>query len=168
MRNKRVVAVLLTAAMSVSLAACGNSSKGTETSAQPEQEAEDVTETAAASDGTYQVDGCDPVKVVLPTAVSGNALESKYLEQWMADVTERSNGQITFDYTNGGALGSFDELLEGTDSGVYDMSLITLSYYETYVPEAEILSFPFLMMEKLALCHLIGIAFVLRMAASTD
>ena len=57
------------------------------------------------------------------------------------------NGQITFDYTNGGALGSFDELLEGTDSGVYDMSLITLSYYETYVPEAEILSFPYLMMD---------------------
>ena len=147
MRNKRVVTVLLTAAMSVSLAACGNSSKGTETSVQPEQEVEAVTETTAVSDGTYQVDGCDPVKVVLPTAVSGNALESKYLEQWMADVTERSNGQITFDYTNGGALGSFDELLEGTDSGVYDMSLITLSYYETYVPEAAILSFPFLMMD---------------------
>ena len=104
-------------------------------------------ETAGASADGYDLTGCDPVKVVLPTAVSGSALESGYLEQWMEDVTERSGGQITFDYTNGGALGSFEELLEGTDSGVYDMSLITLSYYETYVPEAAILSFPFLIQD---------------------
>lgn len=102
---------------------------------------------ASAEGTTYDVSGCDPVKIVLPTAVSGSALESIYLEKWMEDVTERSEGLITFDYTNGGALGSFDELLEGADSGVYDMSLITLSYYETYMPEAEMLSFPFLIQD---------------------
>ena len=150
MKKRKMTAILTAMAMGLSLAACGQSRPSTEgdagadapqTSGNEETGAE---ETAGASADGYDLTGCDPVKVVLPTAVSGSALESGYLEQWMEDVTERSGGQITFDYTNGGALGSFEELLEGTDSGVYDMSLITLSYYETYVPEAAILSFPFL------------------------
>ena len=153
MKKRKMTAILTAMAMGLSLAACGQSRPSTEgdagadapqTSGNEETGAE---ETAGASADGYDLTGCDPVKVVLPTAVSGSALESGYLEQWMDDVTERSGGQITFDYTNGGALGSFEELLEGTDSGVYDMSLITLSYYETYVPEAAILSFPFLIQD---------------------
>ncbi len=153
MKKRKMTAILTAMAMGLSLAACGQSRPSTEgdagadapqTSGNEETGAE---ETAGASADGYDLTGCDPVKVVLPTAVSGSALESGYLEQWMEDVTERSGGQITFDYTNGGALGSFEELLEGTDSGVYDMSLITLSYYETYVPEAAILSFPFLIQD---------------------
>ena len=153
MKKRKMTAILTAMAMGLSLAACGQSRPSTEgdagadapqTSGNEETGAE---ETAGASADGYDLTGCDPVKVVLPTAVSGSALESGYLEQWMEDVTERSGGQITFDYTNGGALGSFEELLEGTDSGVYDMSLITLSYYETYVPQAAILSFQFLIQD---------------------
>lgn len=153
MKKRKMTAILTAMAMGLSLAACGQSRPSTEGDAgadAPQTSGNEETgseETAGASADGYDLTGCDPVKVVLPTAVSGSALESGYLEQWMEDVTERSGGQITFDYTNGGALGSFEELLEGTDSGVYDMSLITLSYYETYVPEAAILSFPFLIQD---------------------
>lgn len=153
MKKRKMTAILTAMAVGLSLAACGQSRPSTEGDAgadAPQASGNEETgaeETAGASADGYDLTGCDPVKVVLPTAVSGSALESGYLEQWMDDVTERSGGQITFDYTNGGALGSFEELLEGTDSGVYDMSLITLSYYETYVPEAAILSFPFLIQD---------------------
>lgn len=148
MKMKKMMALFLVASMCFGLAACGKSetAKTEQPAEKPAEETAEAEETAP-SDGDYDLTGCEAVKVTLPTAVSGSALESGYLEQWMADVTERSNGLITFDYTNGGALGSFDELLEGTDSGVYDMSLITLSYYETYVPEAAILSFPFLIQD---------------------
>ncbi len=151
MKKKKIGVLLMAAVIGTSLIGCGKSgttaTENVTDKAEAENEAEEAAESNTASDGTYDLSGCDSVKIVLPTAVSGSALESEYLEHWMEDVTARSNGLITFDYTNGGALGSFDELLEGTDSGVYDMSLITLSYYETYVPEASILSFPFLIQD---------------------
>lgn len=151
MKRRKIMALFISVVVGLSAVGCGQSEQPqevkTENEAMEETEKEEGKEAEAASGGTYNLEGCDAVKVVIPTAVSGSALESVYLEQWMEDVTAKSEGLITFDYTNGGALGSFDELLEGTDSGVYDMSLITLSYYETYVPEAEILSFPFLIQD---------------------
>lgn len=155
MKKREMTAVLTVIVMGLSLAACGqgqnqpsaDGNAGVNEASGNEDTGADANEEAGASADGYDLSDCDPVKVVIPTAVSGSALESGYLEQWMDDVKKRSGGKITFDYTNGGALGSFEELLEGTDSGVYDMSLITLSYYETYVPEAAILSFPFLVQD---------------------
>ena len=85
------------------------------------------------------------IKVVIPTAGGAQNIETLYTEKWMDLVTERTEGKVTFDYTNGGALGSYAELVEGVNYGAYDMTVTDISQLESYVPEVAIVGLPFLM-----------------------
>jgi TRAP-type C4-dicarboxylate transport system substrate-binding protein len=96
----------------------------------------------AQSPGTYDLGGQKPVKIVFATPNGPNNIESVYSVKWMDLVKKLSNGLISFDYTNGGALGSYAELLEGIEFGVYNMSITDISYIQTYVPESVILTLP--------------------------
>ena len=97
---------------------------------------------AYAEEGAYDLTGCDPVKIVFPITNAPEYLETKCTEKWMDLVTERSNGLITFDYTNGGALGTQMELLEGIEYGTYDLSIIDLANFSEFVPAAKVLGMP--------------------------
>ena len=97
---------------------------------------------AYADEGAYDLTGCDPVKIVFPITNAPEYLETKCTEKWMDLVTERSNGLITFDYTNGGALGTQMELLEGIEYGTYDLSIIDLANFSEFVPAAKVLGMP--------------------------
>lgn len=88
--------------------------------------------------------GLDPIEIVFATPNADANIESEYAQKWIAAVEEASGGKITFDYTNSGALGTYDELLQGTINGIYDMTITEPSYIATYVPESAVLSLPML------------------------
>jgi TRAP-type C4-dicarboxylate transport system substrate-binding protein len=105
-----------------------------------------VTSEAAApsqSEG-YDLIGGEPITIVFAIPNGAANIETVFSEQWMELVKERSEGLISFDYTNAGALGSYAELLEGVENGVYDMSITDPSYIQAYVPESVVLTLPML------------------------
>lgn len=143
---KKILSLVLAMLMLLSLAACGGSSApATEAPATqaPAAEAPAAPE-APAADGAYDLTGCDAIQIVLPLPNGVTAVDTVYTEKWMALVTERSEGLITFDYSNSGALGSALELMEGVDMGAYDMSVIDLANFNAYVPQVDALCLPYI------------------------
>lgn len=90
----------------------------------------------------YDVSNEEPVQILFACPNGASNIETIYSEKWMEAVTERSEGKITFDYTNGGALGGYAELLDGVEFGLYDMTITDLTYFQAYVPETVVLSMP--------------------------
>ncbi|MFB0919415.1 MAG: TRAP transporter substrate-binding protein [Oscillospiraceae bacterium] len=129
---KKTIATVLTAAMlTFLLVGCGGGSS----TASPSPSADAAASPAASAEIT-------PIKIVFAIPNGATNIETKYAEKWMDLVKERSNGAITFDYTNSGALGSYAELLEGVQNQVYDMTMTDPSYVQTYVPESVLMSLP--------------------------
>ena len=143
---KRFLAVLLALVMTMALVACGGKEEAPAPAPAPAPSAPAAPAAPEKEEPAtgYDVSDCDPVEIILPTAANSAAIETIYLEKWMDRVTELSEGKITFDYTNGGAMGSFAELLEGVDYNVYNMTLMEMSYYESYVPETGMLFMPYI------------------------
>lgn len=142
---KKFLAMLLALTMIFALAACGQEAAPAPAAAPAAAPAEEAAEPAAepAAEAGPLAD-LDPIKIVFATPNADANIESEYAQKWIAAVEEASNGQITFDYTNSGALGSYDELLEGTINGTYDMTITEPSYIAPYVPESALLSLPML------------------------
>jgi TRAP-type transport system periplasmic protein len=97
---------------------------------------------AFGAPGSYDLAGRKPITIIFATPNGPNNIESVYAQKWIELVGKLSNGLIRFDYTNGGALGSYAELLEGVQYGVYHMTITDVSYIQSYVPESVILSLP--------------------------
>lgn len=98
--------------------------------------------TDSANEWGYDVSNEDPVEILFACPNGASNIETIYSEKWMEAVTERSEGKITFDYTNGGALGGYAELLDGVEFGLYNMTITDLTYFQPYVPETVVLSMP--------------------------
>lgn len=137
---KRTLAIVLALCMIFALCACGSAAPANEEKAPAASEAPAANE-APAEGG---LDALDPVTIVFATPNANANIESEYAQKWIAAVEEQSGGKITFDYTDSGALGNYEELLEGTVNGIYDLTITEPSYIETYVPEASLLSLPML------------------------
>ena len=142
---KKILALVLAMAMVFALCACGAKEA-------PAAPAEKPAEAPAAAPAEKPAEApADPladlpeVKVLIPTAGAAANIEAVYTEKWMALVTERTNGKVTFDYTNGGALGSYAELVDGVNMGAYDMTVTDISQLQSLVPEVAVLGLPFLM-----------------------
>ena len=127
---KKTLAFVLALCMIFALCACGSNAN----TPAPTQN----------NDAQGGADALDPITIVFATPNANVNIESEYAQKWMAAVTEKSGGKITFDYTDSGALGNYEELLEGTINGIYDLTITEPSYLETYVPEANLLSLPML------------------------
>ena len=126
---KKLLALCIVFALALTLCACG-------------QEAPAEDSPAAASDGGDAE--LEPITIVFATPNGTANIESVYAAKWIELVEERSEGKITFDYTDSGTLGSYTELLEGVQNGVYNMTITEPSYIATYVPESALLSLPML------------------------
>lgn len=99
---------------------------------------------AFAAETEYDLTGCEEVKITLPLPNGVTAIDTVYTEKWMESITEKSDGLITFDYSNSAALGSAVELMEGVDMGAYDMSVIDLANFNAYVPQVDALCLPYI------------------------
>ena len=135
---KKTLALLLDLVMVVALCACGQSAPAASTTTST---AENTTATETEAGG---IDALEPVTIIFATPNANANIESEYAQKWIKAVEEASNGKIKFDYTDSGALGNYEELLEGTVNGVYDLTITEPSYIETYVPESALLSLPML------------------------
>jgi TRAP-type C4-dicarboxylate transport system substrate-binding protein len=128
---KKVLVLILSLAMAMTmLTGCGGSA--------PE-------EPPAAPEAADDLASLDPVTIVFATPNGATNIESVYAQKWIEAVKEASNGQITFDYTNSGALGAYAELLEGVNYGVYDMTITDPGNILEYVPESAIMSLPMML-----------------------
>lgn len=152
---KKLLALLLAALMLLSMAACAAKTEPAKTDepAKTEEPAktDDSTpaeapaeEAEAPAAGAYDLTGCDALKITLPLPNGVTAVDTVYAEKWMELVTERSNGLITFDYTNSGVLGGAVELMEGVDMGAYDISIIDIGNFGTYAPQVDALCLPYI------------------------
>ena len=113
---KKLIAMLVTAVMLLTMASC------------------------FAEAPTYDVSGEKPITVVFATANATANIESVYANRFMELVQEYSNGQISFDYTEGGVMGTQIELVEGTMYGSYDMTCTAIDNLQTWVPEVTVSS----------------------------
>ena len=107
---KKTLAIVLALCMIFALCACGSAAPANEEKAPAASEAP-ATNEAPAEGG---LDALDPVTIVFATPNANANIESEYAQKWIAAVEEQSGGKITFDYTDSGALGNYEELLEGT------------------------------------------------------
>lgn len=101
-----------------------------------------LTSAFACAEATYDVADCDPVTIVFATANASANIESIYAEKFIDKVEELSQGKITFDYTDGGVLGTQLELIEGTMYGVYDMTCTSVDNLQNWIPEVAVASLP--------------------------
>lgn len=146
---KKLIALLLAALMLLSLAACAAKPAETKTEApakteepaKTEQPAE-TEEAPAAAEGKYDVTGLENVTIVFATANAAANIESIYANRFMELGKDYSNGQIAFDYTEGGVMGTQLELVEGTMYGTYNMTCTAIDNFQSWVPEVSVSSMP--------------------------
>lgn len=147
---KKLIALLLAALMLLSLAACAAKPAETKTE-EPAKTTEEPAKTGqpsgteeapAAAEGKYDVTGLENVTIVFATANAAANIESIYANRFMELVKEYSNDQITFDYTEGGVMGTQLELVEGTMYGTYNMTCTAIDNFQSWVPEVSVSSMP--------------------------
>lgn len=140
---KKLIALLLAATMTLSLVACGAKEEPAEAPAATEEAAtEEVSTEEAAPAGEYDIEGLDEVTIVFSSAAAPSTIDSIFANRFMEVVTEKSNGQIKFDYTDGGVLGTLSELAEGIVNGVCDMTVMDVANFQSWVPETKLVSMP--------------------------
>lgn len=132
---KKILAIALAAAMVFSLAACGGNTASTETKEEPKAE-----EPAAEEESEFE-------EMVISFATANGQAQTieKMCQNWMAYVTEKSGGKITFDYYPAAQLGSYMELIEQVNTGAINVSVTDISMFESYCPEFAVLYFPYIM-----------------------
>ena len=122
---KKMLSMVLSASMVLSLAACGGSGKTETTAAAPTTPAA----TAAAQDESAGETGSVPTKTIL---------EYKKL------VEEASGGKITLDAHHSGELGNDAEALQSARMGTIDIIFAGTSGFTEFYDKAKILDLPFL------------------------
>lgn len=131
---KKSFALFLSVVMILSLVACGQ--KEEPAPAAPEKEP------AASTEVKEEAKELEPIEISFATANATANIESNYSERFMELCEEMSDGKITFDYSDGGILGTQTELLEGTLNGVYDLTCTSVDGLASWVPEITVASNP--------------------------
>lgn len=98
---------------------------------------------AFADDASYW-ETAEPIEILFAHGYAGSELAVELVDEWMANVTEKSQGKITWDYHPGGSMGSITELIEQTDLGAIDCTLSDTSQLQNFCDEYALLFYPFL------------------------
>lgn len=134
---KKLLAFLLALCMILALCACGSK---TETPA-----AAPATEAPAEAPAEFSWSAMEPITIKFAHGYAGGELAVELVDEWMALVTEKSEGAIQWDYYPGGSMGTITELIEQTDLGAIDCTVTDTSQLENFCSEYAILFYPFLM-----------------------
>src|ERR1700754_565047 len=85
----------------------------------------------------------DPVRLrVADSFPKGHFLVKLILEPWMADVTKRTNGAVTFEHYPAQQLGKAADMLKLTQAGVADIGYIAPAYVSDKMPVSEVAMLP--------------------------
>ena len=130
--KKKLTALMLSAAMALSLAACGGSSSTASTTA-----AADTAETAeaAAADSTAAAASGETRVLKLACTKSSESYMVKELENFAQRVNELSNGSLTIELYPSSQLGGQDEIMEGIGMGTIEMSFLPAAVCESFFPK---------------------------------
>ena len=143
---KRITVSILALAMVFALASCGGGNGTANTPAAntpaPNTSAPETGSPETNTPGDLAFD--EAVKLTFATAGKAGSLSALMYEDWMDMVTERSGGQITFDYQAGGVLGNEGELFQQIMDGVIEAGGGGIATYTNYNVLAEVYQLPFL------------------------
>ncbi len=125
--KKRIIAVLLTGVMMLSLAGCGGK---TESSA------------GETKDGV-STESTETVELKLGHPLGPGTSQHIYLEKWAEAVAEASNGKYQITIYPSSQFGEARELVESLSNGIYNIGWVDSSTMDFLVPEANMLYLAF-------------------------
>ncbi|WP_449375068.1 hypothetical protein [Bosea thiooxidans] len=73
---------------------------------------------------------------------AGHYLVKLIIQPWMAEVTKRTNGGITFDYFPSQQIGKAADMLKPTQSGVVDIGYVAPAYVSDKMVASEVAMLP--------------------------
>jgi len=92
---------------------------------------------------TIAARAADPVRLrVADSFPKGHFLVKLILEPWMADVTKRTNGAVTFEHYPAQQLGKAADMLKLTQTGVADIGYVAPAYVSDKMPVSEVAMLP--------------------------
>lgn len=142
-KMRKAVALGLTAAMALSLAACGGRNAGNKAAEAPAPAAETAAEGEAAAEQTASSGSTVTIKIGHVEAEDRSTHQAlvKYFKE---PVEEKSGGSIKVEIHPNGALGGDTELTESVSMGTLDAALPSTSVFVTYSPEFGVMDMPWL------------------------
>ncbi len=133
---KKLLAILLTMVMVLSLTACG----GGEESSEPNS----GSESGSASEGGDAGSAIDPVTLTVYSPGNETSVPTKTIIEYARLVSEASDGAITLEVHHSGELGNDAEAIESTRIGTIDLIFAGTSGFTSFYEPAKILDLPFL------------------------
>ena len=131
---KKLVASILSIAMAVSLAACGGSSQSAASSGAASSGAASsgaassaAASSAAASDGAADLSNVEPVTLKLAHIYAAEHPFTIGLDEFVAAVSEASQGKLTIEHHPAAELGDEPSIHEGLQNGTVDMAVMGIS-----------------------------------------
>ncbi len=151
MKTKKLIASILVLVMLFALGACGGKkaepAPAATTPAPAASTPAPAASTPAPAAPKTEADllaECKPITITLGQNDSGDIPTVKGAEEMIAAIEQRSDGKITFNYQNGGALGSYVEMIESMAMGGLDMGVLDPTLMTEYAPEYQMLIQPFM------------------------
>ena len=134
MNMKKMLALVLSSALTLSLAACGavvNPPGGN-------------TGSGSAANGKDNAATAGEIKIVMGHAGNDNLADGIMSLKFNELIAERSNGRIVVEYHTNDTLGDEDELLQQVINGSIQASCCSTSTFSNYTDELDALQLPFL------------------------
>ena len=143
---KKIIAMIMTGAIALSLTACSNSSgsapspssNGTSSG----NTAGAATDKAASDIDTSEYGNLDPVELVLADSAAKGAAGSTFDELVAIKVSEITGGQLTIDTHLNGELGNDTDLLRQMQNGDIDIVGCQIAPMVSFIPELAIFDLP--------------------------
>ncbi len=145
---KKVLVIVLSIVMVLGLAACGKKAEtpapapSAPAPAAPATSSSTPAPAAPASNDPFA--DLDPITIIIGDTVAETEDGTKAGLAFCQDVTEKTDGKITFEYKASGQLGSGAEMTEAMSLGQLDFARLDYSYFDAYAPEAQLVFEPFL------------------------
>ena len=140
---KRILAILMTLTMVLSLAACGGKEEAPAAKEETKTEAPAAKEEAPATDADPLAD-LDPIVITVGLCNTLESYPGQGLVKIVDLVEERSGGKITFDVYPNSQLGGYVEMTESMAMGGLQMGELDPTLMTEYAPELPMLIQPFL------------------------
>ena len=134
MEMKKLVSLLLSVSMLLSLAACGGGA---------DNSGSNSGSGSGSGSGSSQ-GGVDPVTLTIYSPGNENSVPTKTIIKYAELVSEASDGAITLDVHHSGELGTDAESIESTRMGTIDLIFAGTSGFTSFYEKAKVLDLPFL------------------------
>lgn len=147
---KKILALILSVIMVVSLAACGSQSNATEATTQAAPEAETTaaestskeeaseSETTEAPTEGINLDDVEEMQLLFPSSKNENSEIGNVIKHFCDYVTEASGGKITFNVMWGGSFCSMREEFDNVSSGAADICALNPLPLSAQLPLAQL------------------------------